>query len=300
MVVIAIIAVLIGLLVPAIQRVRETAQKTQCANNLKQLGLACQSYLSTVGALPTGGSHTVNPPNLPQRFPTGVTNPAPLVGASQEWSWTYQVLPHIDQESLWMNPNDGLVLASVVQALTCPSRRAAGVVVPNTAMPAGAQMQFLADYAGNGGWREAYQFTSNKNGLIVRKPAAATDIIVKPNTVKGGMSNAVLLGEKYIPLDKYDVIEPIYDDLSAFYGFKNSNIRYGDRGPFPDSLTPTANIPISGTNSAPMIPFGSAHPSSMNAAFADGSVRAISYSNTVFRLLCDRNNTTPVNLDDLR
>ena len=174
-------------------------------------------------------------------------------------------------------------------------------------MPAGAQLQFLIDYAGNGGWRYNYVNLGGanpplkKNGVIVRRFSNQnTDVpSLRPSDIKGGMSNALLIGEKYIPTDKYDAIEAIYDDLSGYYAFRNSNIRYGDAGPFPDSPTPTASIFIPST-STPIIPFGSAHPSAMNACFADGSVRAISYTNSVFRLLCDRTNTTPVNLDDLR
>src|SRR5262245_32215286 len=88
--VIAIIAVLIGLLLPAVQKVREAANRMQCSNHLKQIGLAFHLFQDTYRAFPTAGDG-VDPPRVA----------GPAVGPDQTWGWAYQLLPYLEQENLW-------------------------------------------------------------------------------------------------------------------------------------------------------------------------------------------------------
>src|SRR5262245_15953748 len=85
LVVIAIIGLLVGLLLPAVQKVREAAARSSCQNNLKQVGLALQNYHDTIGSFPPGYSSGVSP--------TGDdTGPG--------WGWAAFILPHMEQQTL--------------------------------------------------------------------------------------------------------------------------------------------------------------------------------------------------------
>lgn len=107
LVVIAIIAILIALLLPAVQQAREAARRTQCKNNLKQIGLAMHNYHDTSLMFPTGAVPTPNP-----------SNPNNFLGNEEHWGWMAFLLPHMDQAPLFDNLDvNGRTLADVGRAI---------------------------------------------------------------------------------------------------------------------------------------------------------------------------------------
>jgi len=290
LVVMAIIATLIGLLLPAVQKIREAAYRTQCSNNLKQIALGVLNHESTTRYLPTGG---VGPAPAATGAPstrfTTPTSTVPATGKYQQWSWFYQVLPYIDQNNLWgyldktaPDWGDSYVYSVPVQIFTCPSRRAPTV---------------YGDYAGNGGLSTA----SPSNGMFVRNGLPASNYVGEPQITSGrirnGVSNTLLIGEKSVTVGGAGGGTDTGDKASVFLGYTFESIRYGDTStPVPDPGG-TASYASSAS-----VPFGSAHQAGMNVAFADGSVHMVLFSvnANVWLAVCNRNNTVPVDMTEFQ
>jgi prepilin-type N-terminal cleavage/methylation domain-containing protein len=285
LVVIAIIAILIALLVPAVQKVRESANRTQCGNNLHQMALAFHGHHDTYKWFPTGGAGIDTPRTL-----IGTT---PATYETQAWGWAYQILPFIEQAPLWAEPNDDTVKATPVPIYFCPSRR--GPTVFNVNLPGRSiGLRAQIDYAGSNG-----SLANGTNGIVGRGgPPSLTGIkFVRIAAIPDGTSNTLMLGERWLaPAWYFQPAGPESDDYRAGFiaGYANSaNVRWGIFQPVRDQ--PYDSITTKYRT------FGSAHAEGFQAAFADGAVRMVRYNVNlgIFTLATVRNDDQTFSLDDL-
>lgn len=206
LVVIAIIAILIALLLPAVQQAREAARRSQCKNNLKQLGLALHNYHDVHNTFPQGTSVTWNGNNV--------------VGNEGAWGWTVAIMPFIDQAPLFNNLDvNNRRLFDVIQAIgannsvldqtfpplpafQCPSDSAGERLETarrnqfDTAGIGTGWKPPASNYIGmHGGIQADLQVPDNLND---RKPGGVlyTGSKVKFRDIKDGTSNTIAVGER--------------------------------------------------------------------------------------------------------
>jgi prepilin-type N-terminal cleavage/methylation domain-containing protein/prepilin-type processing-associated H-X9-DG protein len=299
LVVIAIIAILIGLLLPAVQKVREAAARLQCANNLKQLALACHNYHDAFGSLPRNGSevHLLDSHNRgPQGQGTGCcgTN-------APRWSWIARMLPYIEQDNahrqagiptnrLNQNPATLEILRLELKILHCPSDPS-----PRTrtnAADLGSTPVGVTSYKGVSGANWGTDFfgaTNNTNfSTPYRNPTSGTP------AVQNGLENGDgIFWRADIRSGKMPLAN-ITDGTSNTFMIGEDMPQYirWNAWPYPNGAIGTCAIPPNTGNKIPdpdlgfdtnakigrwptRYSFRSNHAGGLNFALADGSVRFV-------------------------
>jgi prepilin-type N-terminal cleavage/methylation domain-containing protein/prepilin-type processing-associated H-X9-DG protein len=310
LVVIAIIAVLIGLLLPAVQKVREAAARSQCQNNLKQIGLAFHTYHDARGKLPPGGKNGCDDPIHPDVAEvctrgnglhySPYTLPAgPYPQRRFEWGWTYHILPYIEHSPLYDSPDHLTVRRTPVKIYYCPARR-------DPTVYGLFQDRAATDYAGNSG--ETVSTTAPEvvwQGVVIPTGKGKVNLL----GIIDGTSQTVMVGEKRMRLNKLG-LSTDDDEPAVSPGWDIDVIRAAvtdfDDGHLPfdhQSLGPGRDIPASGPQPfmhfAGLRQFGSSHPKGCNFVMADGAVRHVRFNpNPVqFRRLCTRADGAAANPD---
>jgi prepilin-type N-terminal cleavage/methylation domain-containing protein/prepilin-type processing-associated H-X9-DG protein len=274
LVVIAIIGILIGLLLPAVQKVREAANRMKCQNNLKQMGLAWHNHDSAHGALPTcGGSCCADIGNLT------VNGGEPAVLQQQNWGWGFQILPFIEQDNLWRSAgtNQSAVLVPL-SIYTCPTLRSPRLVVGGGwSYPAPGRGNM--DYGGCDGVNEV-------NGVLQPNWGALVSI----GRIPDGTSNTVMIAEKAMDLQ---LAQSGLADCNNNEGWIDN---WDNDVQIDGSEPPISDFQINSNYCG--LQAGSAHTGGFNLVMCDGSVHFVSYSvnPTVWQAMCQMNDGTAFDL----
>jgi prepilin-type N-terminal cleavage/methylation domain-containing protein/prepilin-type processing-associated H-X9-DG protein len=272
LVVIAIIAILIGLLLPAVQKVREAAARAQCQNNLKQMGLACQNHHDALAKFPVGG----------------VTN-GPCCGTRSLTNWTIEILPFMEQDNLYKlyvqtEFNESTVNSPVVQKsvkpYNCPSDINAGKLeFPESGPGAGLQYMMSSYRAmsgrGYGPAGESWWFDDPSSGAnlprqqrgIVHGTSAQYGLGAESHaSITDGSSNTVMLSE-YATRTR--------PRRNSFWGYTYTSYNQSSAVPQNRTLLNDYDRCVAlGTDSNPCKRgWGSFHTGGVNAVMGDGSVR---------------------------
>jgi prepilin-type N-terminal cleavage/methylation domain-containing protein len=287
LVVIAIIAILIALLVPAVQKVREAAARTQCTNNLKQIGVAIHMHHDNYKNLPTLG--------LGVDVARTLSGTGPANFMTQAWGWPYQILPYLEQNSLWLEPSDAAIKGRPVPLFFCPTRRQNVVYQANGGGSMGPRAAI--DYVANQGSNPVNQGTAGGNGMFNR--IAPSPPLLRFASITDGTSNTIAISEQYMPPEWYLIPGGPETDMhrggwvGGYAGSGGTNYRKPTATPMQDKAYTMVF--------ADLWRFGSAHSAGMNALLGDGSVRGVRYevNANVFIQACVRNDGQAFSLDDL-
>jgi prepilin-type N-terminal cleavage/methylation domain-containing protein/prepilin-type processing-associated H-X9-DG protein len=261
LVVIAIIGILIALLLPAVQKIREAAARLQCQNNLHQIGLALHNYHGAQGYFPP--AFVGNPGTTPKN------NPAPA-----GWGWGTWILPYIEQGPLYdqLNPTVNGIPGPLTDPATTPlgllcQTRIKTYICPSDLAPlTNDQRGFHAysSYAAVGGSAGTSGNSLNQNGVMYQASK------IRITDIPDGTSNTVVVGERAYGKQSYYVMPTV-----TYYGAIWTGVyTAGKDGSTMWTLTGGSSFSPNRGNSDKWN-FSSRHPRGTQFVFADGSVRLV-------------------------
>jgi prepilin-type N-terminal cleavage/methylation domain-containing protein len=304
LVVIAIIALLMALLLPALQKVRSSANKSLCASNLNQIVLAIHNFHNDYKVLPSGG-------HMPWSA-TVYSGGMPSDPATQGAGWALQIMPYLDGMNI-ARASQAIQETTPIKFYICPGRRKAkqfasqgnralmDYAAPTPTHSTGStDPRSLANHNDQTAWG-GHRVDRNYNfdyiwtipnsgstywGLIVRGGAGRSLTMENPDgSIPDGLSNVLLVSEKRLNSTRYETGD-WHDDSGWRDGWDPDVIRS-------TGLQPMIDMPADPHGWR----FGSAHTGSMNAMMGDRTLRTIKYSITVgvFNQLGHRADGTPIN-----
>lgn len=311
LVVIAIIAVLIGLLLPAVQKVRAAAARAKCQNNLKQIALAAHNYESANGSYPPGVTMLAFPTAPRFRGVTLFVYLAPYIeqeNVTKDWNLTDPLV-----NTTLPAPGPSARTATLISIYTCPS----DLILQNPVDTGSNRWYALTSYGGNGGSRSYEPKSASNDGIFyVIGPASETlpnGSPVQIADITDGLSNTAFFGERsHVDPNNDAAASTVIPPAGSFANrmqqigyWANSGGRYaaGD-------VTMSAFVPINYRVPPPptatyddmerrVNAFGSQHTGGANFALCDGSVRFVRESISLLNLrrLCVRNDGEVLSLD---
>lgn len=274
LVVIAIIGILISMLLPAVQQVREAARRTSCLNNSRQLGLALMNYESAFARFPEGGAWRGST-DLPRGNRSARDN---------GWAWSTLILSYIDQENLFdridrslimADPSNQTAVGTQFPLTTCPSANQEPLFVVGDPSDSNALRIASTNYVGCAGSfiLSAYydQAAERRNGMLGEESR------VTYGEVTDGSSNTILLGETLHFGSGSSLGTGGFSWDPTFYGHCRHDS--GQRADAPESLFRVGEVRINppsfSSNVIKRNAFASDHPGGANFTFADGSTHFI-------------------------
>jgi prepilin-type N-terminal cleavage/methylation domain-containing protein/prepilin-type processing-associated H-X9-DG protein len=284
LVVIAIIAVLIGLLLPAVQKVREAAARTKCFNNLKQIGVALQNYHDTAKAFPAGYNSGIS----------GTTDTGP------GWGWAAAILPQIEQGSLSSTIHFDQPIESAINAAPRVTPLALYLCPSDTALPTWTTSSYSAGgmpgppicTVASANYVAVYGHSDPTSGLS--DPASSAEGCFFRNSqiaikdITDGTSNTFLVGERSVQMGPATWVGSVTGAQIYTAGF-------GAVEDGPGMTLGQVNRPP-GSSDQEANEYSSRHSGGANFLFADGHVTFIAagIDRTIYKALATRANGEPI------